>query len=340
MNEYKQLEEKMQKFKIGFQLKVQNLAETEEREATWLWKFRIPEFTLTIIEGDGGRGKSTLIADICARLSRGDLLPDDETVRTPKRILLLASEDDPQVVLKPRFKAHNAVLENIDFYDKSLVLDNEGLEKLRESIIKNKYDVVVIDPIVAFLGTKIDMNKGNDVRSVLGPLATLGRELACTIIVVRHFNKSRDASASHKGAGSVDFRNSARSVLQVNYNAEDGKTYLACEKSNYAVRAKTIPFEIQDSKIAWGNPCEVTAEELHTDSSINLEKSAKDEAIDFLKIELKTSMEASKILKLARDNGIAEKTLRRAAQGIGVLKKKLTHHWEWSLPNQDDQGGQ
>lgn len=316
------------------------LSDIKKKEQEWIWKNRIPKGTLTIVEGDGGRGKSTIIADICSRLSTGIRLPDDDTERPPMKILLLVAEDDPNSVLRPRFETHEANLFNIHIETQAMTLNTKGILAITEAVITRKYDLIVIDPIVSFLGQRIDMNKSNDVRSIMGPLISLSRETGCTIIVVRHFNKSRDGLASQRGAGSVDFRNAARSVLQIVQC--EGKTYLALEKSNYATRAKTLPFSIspENGRVCWGQPCDLSADDLHFESQGGMDRSALDEACEFLKIELKEPKPVKDIFKSSRENGISDKTLQRASKKLNVKKIKTSSCWEWSLQSQAGQVSQ
>jgi hypothetical protein len=311
-------------------LKCRTLSSVERTEIEWLWKNRFPQKNLTILEGDGGVGKSTVVADICSRWSAGLSLPDDDTVRAPMNILLLSAEDDPGAVLRPRFEAHNADLERVRIEDQALILDSGGLDALAEAIKTHQIDVVVIDPIVAFLGQKIDMNKGNDVRSVLGPLGSLARDLGCTFVVVRHFNKMRDGQASQRGAGSVDFRNAARSVLQVVRSEE--QTYVVLEKTNYAAKARTLPFSVQEGRLIWGEPCDLTADQLHGRGRGPAKRKFA-EAVDFLKDQLSDGpklMDA--VRKSAADMGISEGTLRRAREELDVRRSGKAH---WMI----DDGG-
>lgn len=305
-----------------------SISNVQTREIEWIWKNRIPKDTLTIIEGDGGRGKSTIVADLCSRLSVGAKLPDDETVRKPMKILLLTKEDDPSIVLRPRLEAHGANLENIMFSNQDLLLNYDGLKKLEHAVRSQKFDIIVIDPIVSFIGTKIDMNKSSDVRSMLAPLMDICRDYSCTAIVVRHFNKMQSCSSSVKGAGSADFRNSARSVMQVLQSESEKSLFLAVEKSNYGAAAKAIPFKIEEQKIVWGTAVDLNAESIEADYF----KSALDEAVFFLMEELEGSVPTKEIIRLARDAGISERTLRRASFKMKVRKRKKTNYWTWTLP--------
>ena len=55
------------------ELKMIHLSEVESQKIKWLWYPFIPYGKLSIVQGDPGDGKSTLILNIAAKLSRGDL---------------------------------------------------------------------------------------------------------------------------------------------------------------------------------------------------------------------------------------------------------------------------
>ncbi|MGQ0635050.1 MAG: AAA family ATPase [Planctomycetaceae bacterium] len=61
----------------------QPVARTTRRSVSWLWPGRIPLGKLTLLVGDVGVGKSLLMLDIAARLSRGLAWPDGEAVNPP-----------------------------------------------------------------------------------------------------------------------------------------------------------------------------------------------------------------------------------------------------------------
>ena len=46
-------------------------SQTEIKTVNWLWKPFIPYGKVTIVEGDGGEGKTTMILAVAAMLSRG-----------------------------------------------------------------------------------------------------------------------------------------------------------------------------------------------------------------------------------------------------------------------------
>ena len=51
-------------------LKIINMSDVESKEISWLWYQFIPYGKLTIIQGDPGEGKTTLVLNIAAVLSK------------------------------------------------------------------------------------------------------------------------------------------------------------------------------------------------------------------------------------------------------------------------------
>ena len=52
------------------------LVDVEPKSVEWLWRGRIPLGKLTTFDGDPGVGKSTVLADLAARVSTGTPMPD------------------------------------------------------------------------------------------------------------------------------------------------------------------------------------------------------------------------------------------------------------------------
>ena len=70
------------------ELKIISMDEVVVEEVEWLWYPYIPFGKLTIIHGDGGEGKTTLILRLAALLSRGAKLPCDDTEREPIKVTI------------------------------------------------------------------------------------------------------------------------------------------------------------------------------------------------------------------------------------------------------------
>ena len=101
------------------ELKIISMDEVTVEEVEWLWYPYIPFGKLTIVHGDGGEGKTTLILQLAALLSRGEKLPCDSTEREPIKIIHQTAEDGLADTVKPRLEAANADCSRISIIDES-----------------------------------------------------------------------------------------------------------------------------------------------------------------------------------------------------------------------------
>ena len=133
------------------------------------------------------------------------------------------------------------------------------------------------------------------------------------------------------------------------YAAED-RRILARGKSNigpddggfeYSIaQVEALP-GIQASRIEWGAAVEGSARELLTDPTEETEEgNAQDSAAEFLQEVLKGDVVPVKSIETeAKEAGLAWRTIRRASDALGVVKKRgAENRWYWSLPNLSKSG--
>ena len=65
------------------ELKMIKMSDVQSQTVDWLWYPFIPYGKLTIIQGDPGDGKTTLVLNIAAKLSKGEGLDNDMKVTEP-----------------------------------------------------------------------------------------------------------------------------------------------------------------------------------------------------------------------------------------------------------------
>ena len=133
----------------------------------------IPYGKLTIIQGDPGDGKTTLVLNLAAKLSKGIGLDEDMQVSEPMNIIYQTAEDGLADTVKPRLEAADADCEKImviDESEKSLSMVDERLE---QAIIQTNARLLILDPIQAYLGGGMDMNRANEARDMTKKLGLL-----------------------------------------------------------------------------------------------------------------------------------------------------------------------
>src|SRR5262249_1771394 len=103
--------------------------------------------------------------------------------------------------------------------------------------------LVVIDPLMAFLGEQFDACRDQNVRRCLFALARLAEKHQATLLLVRHLNKSGQGAAIYRGSGSIGILGAARACLLVGRDPEvDGQAVLAMSKCNLAARPRSLAY--------------------------------------------------------------------------------------------------
>ena len=90
------------------ELKLIQMSEIETEEVSWLWFPFIPYGKLTIIQGDPGDGKTTMVLNLAAKLSRGESLDDGMNYSEPVNIIYQTAEDGLADTVKPRLEEAGA----------------------------------------------------------------------------------------------------------------------------------------------------------------------------------------------------------------------------------------
>ena len=106
-----------------FELRMIRMSDVEAQEIEWLWYPFIPYGKLTIIQGDPGDGKTTLVLNIAAKLSKGEGLDENMIAAQNSYVIYQTAEDGLADTVKPRLVLAGADCEKIlviDESDKSL----------------------------------------------------------------------------------------------------------------------------------------------------------------------------------------------------------------------------
>jgi putative DNA primase/helicase len=343
-------------------LTVTNILDIKTRPVEWLWKGRIPLRKHTIIAGDPGLGKSFCTLDIAARVSHSGPWPDGGNA-PQGNVLIISAEDDADDTIKPRLEEMGANLANIDIISTTVQHGEkvaylslaDHLLQLEEAIIEHQAVLLILDPILAFTGKGTDTHRSSDVRAVLAPLSSMASRTECAVLSVLHLNKrSAELNSIYRLTASLDFVAAARSVLAVGKHPDEPETrrVLAAVKSNLAAMPPSLGFHIRDGFFTWEGEVDLDANTLLS-SPVNSaeERGRLEEAKGFLEEVLRGgAVKANELFAEARGAGIAEKTLRRAKDELGVVVARVTQgnqgqgYWTWGLPQgvqpQVLQGGQ
>lgn len=309
----------------------------------WIWPSRIAAGMLNVLAGPAGSGKSTILYDVAARLSR-----DGGTV------LIATAEDHLSAVVRPRLEAASADLDRVHVWTAPLILPTD-LERLEGRARELSAVLVTVDPLVAFLHGRIDTHKDSSVRQALAPLATMAEAIGCAVVTVIHTNKSATDDPLFRISGSGAFAAAARHVLLACADPDDEegvRRVLAVVKSNLAEFPPPLGYRIAGvvldadglniptSRIEWGDEIpSLDPRSLLRPLPDDEERLATDEAADFLRVELAAGPRPAKeVLAAAKRLNLSAATVKRARARLGVRAKPLTDDagrvtgWRLELP--------
>ena len=314
------------------ELKMIKMSEVQSQEIEWLWYPFIPYGKLTIVQGDPGDGKTTLILNIAAKLSKGEGLDDDMKLTEPMNIIYQTAEDGLADTVKPRLEMAGADCERIliiDEGDKSLSMADERLE---EAIIQTGARMLILDPIQAYLGGGMDMNRANEARDMTKRLGALAEKYKCAIILIGHMNKASGNKAAYRGMGSIDFFAVARSVLLVGrVEGEPNIRAVVQIKNNLAQFGHPKAFELMESGFKWMGDYEITADEVL--GGIAPKANKLEQAKQMLRelAETSNAVQSNEIFDMAEEQGISKRTLENAQKELCIRARKINNSWYWEL---------
>lgn len=309
------------------------LRDVKPEKVTWLWGGRLPIGKIALLEGPPGLGKSTAALDIAARVSTGAPMPGATERREPAAALIASVEDGEADTIVPRLRAADADLSrchSFRYRDRLPTLPDD-IGDIERVIRAYHVRLLVLDPLMALLGSETNSYRDQDVRRALGPLAQMADETGCAVLVIRHLNKAQGGPAIYRGGGSIGIAGAARSVLVVGADQDDeALRHLAVTKSNLAARADTLTYrlecaghrlaDIDVARVNWTGTSELTADQLVNQSAATDEEQGElADAMRWLEGELADEeRESTEITRAAKAAGIRVRTLERARRKLGV----------------------
>ena len=326
----------------GRRITLTTASAVEPEAVRWAWDERLPLGALSLIAGQPGLGKSTTTIHLAARLSRGEL--EGALYGKPCDVLFVTLEDHIASVVRPRLEVAGADLGRVHFLDvreegqDGLLTLPDDLRAIEGAAERLQARLLVIDPIVATLGSSTDSHKDQSVRRALAPLAQYAERSDVAVVGVMHMTKAEADGLLNRVSGSVAFGGAARSVFAFARDPDDpdGEAgygrLLVHAKTNWGRYARTLQCRIdtgvietrsgasEQSLLTVLGECDVTGADL----SQKAEPGELDDATEFLEEHLSDGGWHPKreVKKLADAQRLAWRTVQRAAQRLGVDYEK------------------
>ncbi|UQK46594.1 AAA family ATPase [Faecalibacterium sp. I3-3-33] len=307
-------------------VKIIRMSDVELTPVDWLWKPYLPFGKLSVLQGNPGEGKTYFAMHLAAACTNGKLLPNMERME-PFNVIYQTAEDGLGDTVKPRLIEAGADLDRVLVIDDSEVQLTLSDERIEKAIIENNARLVIIDPIQAYLGADVDMNRANEVRPIFMRLGQVAQRTGCAILLIGHLNKAAGMQSLQRGLGSIDIAAAVRSVLFIGKLKHDPTMrILTHEKSSLAPPGVSLAFSLGDEGgFRWVGEYDITADEML--SGIEPQRETKtQQAKDLICTLLAGGKQvfSEDIDKAALERGIPGRTVRDAKRELGdALKSKI-----------------
>ena len=325
--------------------------ETEIIPVNWLWKPMIPYSKVTIIEGDGGDGKTTMILTIAAMLSQGIVPPSlirghlvEQPPCEPITTFYLTNEDEVADTSLVRFLRAGGDSHRFAYSAELQEHMTMTEENLMDVIEQSRAKLLIIDPFQAFLPDGTSMGSITKMRSVFTALANVAKKTNVAIVLVGHLNKSEGSKDIHRGFGSADIAAAVRSILMVQMSKRDRENrWVKTIKSNFDESDYTPVKLVLDDKrrLSFAEFSDPGSPDSSSDGSEG--ETGADGGKPVTKIEKAMIILAeilsdgpvpvSEINEIMDEDGIGSKTAQRAKTRIGAVQEYIDGLPVWVLPD-------
>ena len=307
---------------------VTKMSEVEETVVQWLWYPFIPFGKVTLIQGNPGKGKTWLAMAIAAYCTNGKELPNVLPIE-PFNVLYQTAEDGIADTIKPRLAKCAADMTRVRFInedEKQLSMTDDRIEK---AIRQNNVRLMIMDPIQAYLGANVDMNRANEIRPLFRHLSTIAERTGCAIVLIGHLNKSSGSQSDYRSLGSIDIAAAVRSILfveKVEKEKEQDIRVVYQQKDSLAKKENPVAFSLGEEGLKWLGEYDISIEDLLMGKA-GTKKETKLEKAQKLILELLTKRKVMCLEELEAEllaYGISSRTGRDARK---QLENRLSYDW-------------
>ena len=142
---------------------------------------------------------------------------------------------------------------------------------------------MIMDPIQAYLGANVDMNRANEIRPLFRHLSTIAERTGCAIVLIGHLNKLSGSQSDYHSLGSIDIAAAVRSILfveKVEKEKEQDIRVVYQQKDSLVKKENPVAFSLGEEGLKWLGEYDISIEDLlmgkaGTKKETKLEKAQK-----------------------------------------------------------------
>ncbi|MBR6818031.1 MAG: AAA family ATPase [Acidaminococcaceae bacterium] len=237
------------------------------RPIHWLWKPFLPFGKVTLIQGETGRGKTTLLVKIMADLSRGIYPPTvyqgallSPCRGEPVKSFYATVENDMSDTVAPQFDIFGGDRGNVFFQDETqghFILNGAEID---ECVRMTGARLIVIDPWQQFLDNA-SSSDNNALRSMICDAQAAAERTGAAVVLAGNFTKSLGTDIK-RGIGGAELMNTLRCVLTLQDDPEGDPTTKILIPTKMSLLGKdstpVIVHQNDDMQLVFSTDCEQT----------------------------------------------------------------------------------
>ena len=210
-----------------------------KKEVSWLWKPYIAFGKVTLIQGNTGIGKTTLMVKVMADLSNGlypptmfrkHLLPQEKG--EPLTTYYVSIENGIDDTIVPLFDLLGGNRDYVQYQNESkehFVLNGD---EIRECVRVTGAKLIVVDSWQQFLDNASSTDN-NALRNMIREVQNAAEETGSAVVLAGNYTKALVHSDLTKGIGGAELNNTLRSILTVKDGEDPSERYLAVTKMSF-----------------------------------------------------------------------------------------------------------
>lgn len=355
----------------GLFITLESFADMDWDIPTWAWEPEhngnsigsIPLGAMTMFAGRPGAGKSSAGRYFAAQVTRGTLpgcwrgtpqkvayLAGEESLKYNVLPGLIAAGADPTMMVRPKatFVTPDGKTEIVG------IVPDKDMRELADRLIQDGVKLVIIDPLMEYMGTDIDVYKNNEVRAKIKPWAKLAEDIDGVVIAIMHLNKSGNGDVVAGINGSSAFGEVARAVFgfAIDPDDEDGDRIMSQEKNSIGTEGSAWVYRMEGKLITnaegktgdfgtfqmIGDSDRTVGEVLRDSARGNVDdrgNGVKEFVLDFMASKDGVAA-AAEVRDAVTEAGYAWKTVQNNRRRWGVETRQQSGGWKWIYTPQAD----
>ena len=314
------------------------LKNVEPKEISWLWRPYIAFGKVTLIQGDTGIGKTSLMVKVMADLSNGlypptmfreRLLPQE--TGEPITTYYVSIENGIADTIVPLF---NRVGGNNEFVQYQKEMEEHFVltgDEVRECVRISGAKLIVVDPWQQFLD-EASSSDNNAMRAMIRDVQNAAEETGAAVVLCGNYTKAVVRSDMGKGIGASELFNTLRSVLTVKYGNSPSERCMIASKMSFLGKEVTPVRFVQDEdyRISYVFDDEENEPEAGEEAVESASKAERTTA--FLTELLKDGpMDSNDIRRAGQAAGFSMTTVYRVKDSIVVVERQPDKSSVWML---------